>query len=125
MKRLAKTLALILLTNTSVAQFNANKTKLFVPKISFKDGTVLNHMWIRFLHDDSPSHKGIILHSNDGRVYFHHYPYRPPVPIFKDFVPDDGTYRTNKVIVGHKNLLLIKRVLVVGPMKKSGLQHPL
>ena len=104
MKRLTEVLILILLTNVCIAQFNTDKTRYRMPRIAFKDGTVLNNVSIRFVLDDSPSAKGIILQTADDRVYFHHYPYRPPVPIIKDYVPDDGTYKTNKVIVRYKHI---------------------
>ena len=101
-KRLIQLVALFLLTQFCKAQFNAGKTRLHMPQISFKDGTVLENMKIRFVHDDSPNHKGIILHTADDRVYFHHYPYLPPVPIITEYIPDDGTYRKRRVLTGYK-----------------------
>lgn len=101
-KRLIQLVVLFLLTQFCKAQFNAGKTRLHMPQISFKDGTVLKNMKIRFVHDDSPNHKGIILHTADDRVYFHHYPYRPPVPIITEYIPDDGTYRKRRVLMGYK-----------------------
>ena len=78
MKKLSNIIALMFLTNVCVAQFNANKTRYHLPQIGFKDGTVLKNVKIRFVFDDGPTTMGIILHSSDDRVYFHHYPYRPP-----------------------------------------------
>ena len=101
-KRLIQLVALFLLTQFCKAQFNAEKTRLHMPRVSFKDGTVLKNIKIRFVHDDSPSHKGIILHTADDRVYFHHYPYRPPTPVYKDYIPDDGTYQKRRVLTGYK-----------------------
>ena len=95
---------LMVISDPCYSQFNTNGNRYYLPQVRFKDGTILKNVSIRFEGSDSPSSKGVILHSTNDRVYFHHYPYRPPVPIFKDFVPDDGTYRTNRVIVGHKHI---------------------
>jgi len=103
-KRLFQLVALLLLTQFSQGQFNSEKTRFYMPRVGFKDGTVLKNMKIRFVHDDSPSHKGIILHTADDRVYFHHYPYRPPAPIYKDYIPDDGTYQKRRVFAGYKSI---------------------
>ena len=95
----------MLLTNVCVAQFNANKTRYHLPQVSFKDGTVLRNVKIRFTYDDKPTPKGIILHSNDDRVYFHHYPYRPPTPISGKSMSDEyATPNSNypSEIVGYK-----------------------
>ena len=102
MKKLTKIIALTLLSNVCLAQFNANKTRYHIPQVKFKDGTILNNVKIRFVFDDSPSARGIILHSSDDRIYFHHYPYRPPTPVIRKRTLDDGSYRANNAVVGHK-----------------------
>ena len=122
-KRLIQLVALFLLTQFCKAQFNAEKTRLHMPRVSFKDGTVLKNMKIRFVHDDSPSQKGIILHTADDRVYFHHYPYRLPTPIYKDFIPDDGTYQKRRVLMGYKPIEHYKPPITMSDFNPVHIPH--
>ena len=104
MKKLSNVIALMFLTNVCVAQFNANKTRYHLPQVRFKDGTTLRNVKIRFVLDDGPTPRGLILHSGDDRVYFHHYPYRPPAPIFRKSMSDEFATPDSypSAIVGYK-----------------------